>query len=152
MEKKVFMRLWLKTQTVFQVVYACECTIKIQLIMCVCVCVTFYHKYIHTGRPESFRIQAMNYFNDTVSFGNNTPHWRDMKKSLLTSLKMWEKLIQIFWNSPVADPGFPRRRTSTPKGEGANLLFGQISPKPDYMKMKKIWPEGGGGVRQNFTM
>ena len=60
--------------------------------MCVCVgmrvCIIFHRNYVRTGRPEGFRIQAMNYFNDTVSFANNTPHWRDMKKSLLTSLKM----------------------------------------------------------------
>ena len=98
------MRLWLKKQTVFQVEYQympvdvqltvnvlCLC---VHLCVCVCVCVctrvcVYVLRFIictRTGRPESFRIQAMNYFNDTVSFGNNTPHWRDMKKSLLTSL------------------------------------------------------------------
>ena len=85
------MKLWLEMQTAVQVEYICECTINIQSIMyvCACVCVTSHHKKCaHTGRPESFRIQVMNYFNDTVNFGNNTPHWRDMKKSLLTSLKM----------------------------------------------------------------
>ena len=34
---------------------------------------------------------------------------------------------------------------ANPKGEGKNLLFGQISPE-DCMKMKEIVPGGGAGA------
>ena len=43
----------------------------------------------------------------------------------------------------MADPGFPRGGGANPKGEGANLLFGQFLPKT-ARKLRNFVPEGGG--------
>ena len=58
---------------------------------------------------------------------------------------MIARLLQVFRDKPVADPGFPREGGDNPQGGGAYLIFGQKFPE-NCMKMKEFGPRVGGGA------